>query len=206
MAGVHAKYDWDTIVFPEPMFHCDDVKQNLGHAHQRGSHADWLLDSQAEGLAAINAISCNDVNTLFATGHEDWSVKVWDSRTCKVIGGVSDRYGHRGPVYGLCFKKGKQESILMTASRDRTVKMWSAEERVYIRTLYGHRSSVLAVDALAAERAVSVSDDKQPRMWKIDVDSTLGYGVSRCVQLARVSADWLTLPGCMSPISTANDH
>ena len=127
--------------------------------------------------STIYDISCNDTNTLFATAHADSSVAIWDSRTCKMIDRVSGTgkiYSHRGPVYSVCFQKGK-ESILMSAGKDRSVKMWAADEMVYMRTLYGHRSSVLKVHTLSGQRAVSVSEDRQPRMWKIDVDSTLAY-------------------------------
>jgi len=68
--------------------------------------------SPGSGLRSpIHAISCNFGNSLFATGHADAFITLWDSRTGTVIDRLGQLYGHRGPVYGLAFQRDK-ESIL----------------------------------------------------------------------------------------------
>lgn len=73
--------------------------------------------------------------------------------------------GHRGAVTGLAFRQGTQQ--LMSSSLDRTVKLWSVEDRSYIDTLYGHQSDVIAIDCLRQERILSVGRDRTLRLWKV---------------------------------------
>ncbi|KAI3702980.1 hypothetical protein L6452_28736 [Arctium lappa] len=59
--------------------------------------------------------------------------------------------GHKGPVSCLTFRQGTWE--LFSGSYDRTIKIWNAEDRTYITTLFGHQSDVLTIDCLRKERA-----------------------------------------------------
>lgn len=52
---------------------------------------------------------------------------------------------HRDIVTGLAFRDGTHE--LYSGSFDRTVKIWSLDDRAYVDTLYGHQSEVRCVDA-----------------------------------------------------------
>lgn len=47
---------------------------------------------------------------------------------------------HRDIVTGLAFRDGTHE--LYSGSFDRTVKIWSLDDRAYVDTLYGHQSEV----------------------------------------------------------------
>jgi len=145
-----------------------------GEVYRYDMGAQKLTTLRCLPRSPIHAISCNFGNSLFATGHADAFITLWDSRTGTVIDRLGQLYGHRGPVYGLAFQRDK-ESILFSASKDRTVKMWACDDRVYMRTLFGHKSAVLRIHALKGERAVSVSDDKQARMWKTEADTVLAY-------------------------------
>ena len=70
----------------------------------------------------------------------------------------------------IAFRKGSQQ--LYTASFDRTIKLFDLSVMGYVETLFGHQDSVLAVDALRSETAVSVGGrDKTVRFWKI-IDET----------------------------------
>jgi len=73
--------------------------------------------------------------------------------------------GHRGAVTGLAFRQGTQQ--LMSSSSDRTVKLWSVEDRSYIDTLHGHSSEVIAVDCLRQERILSAGRDRTLRLFKV---------------------------------------
>jgi hypothetical protein len=54
--------------------------------------------------------------------------------------------GHKDIVSGLAFRAGTHE--LFSASFDRTVKIWSLDDRAYVDTLFGHQAEVLAIDLL----------------------------------------------------------
>mgnify|MGYP000609653020 CR=1 FL=1 len=56
----------------------------------------------------------------------------------------------------------------MSASFDRTIKLWSVEDRSYIDTLYGHQSEVLSIDCLRQERVLSAGRDRTLRIWKVN--------------------------------------
>lgn len=73
--------------------------------------------------------------------------------------------GHRGAVTGLAFRQGTQQ--LMSGSADRTIKLWSVEDRSYIDTLHGHQSEVIAIDCLRQERILSAGRDRNLRVWKV---------------------------------------
>ena len=54
--------------------------------------------------------------------------------------------GHRDIVSGLAFRGGTHE--LCSASFDRSVKVWSLDDRTAMDTLLGHQAEVLAIDML----------------------------------------------------------
>lgn len=55
----------------------------------------------------------------------------------------------------------------MSASFDRTIKLWSVEDRSYMDTLFGHQSEVLTIDCLRQERVLSAGRDRTVRIWKV---------------------------------------
>ena len=54
--------------------------------------------------------------------------------------------GHKDVVSGLAFREGTHE--LYSAGFDRTVKLWSLDDRAYVDSLFGHQAEVLAIDLL----------------------------------------------------------
>ena len=54
---------------------------------------------------------------------------------------------------------------IVSASFDKTVKVWSRETRACLYTLAGHTDAVLGVAVLADGELVSVSEDKTVKIW-----------------------------------------
>ena len=54
--------------------------------------------------------------------------------------------GHRDIVSGLAFRGGTHE--LCSASFDRSIKLWSLDDRTAMDTLLGHQAEVLCIDML----------------------------------------------------------
>lgn len=73
--------------------------------------------------------------------------------------------GHKGPVSCLTFRQGTSE--LFSGSFDRTIKVWNADDRAYITSLFGHQSEVLTIDCLRKERVLTVGRDRTMHLWKV---------------------------------------
>jgi ribosomal RNA-processing protein 9 len=75
---------------------------------------------------------------------------------------------------------------MYSASYDRTVKLFDLSVMGYVETLFGHQDSVLSVDCLRGETAVTCGGrDKSVRFWKITDESQL---VFRAGGLSKVRA------------------
>lgn len=80
--------------------------------------------------------------------------------------------GHRGPVSCLTFRQ--MSSELFSGSFDRTIKIWNAEDRAYINTLFGHQNEVLTIDSLRKERVLTVGRDRTMHLWKVSKNYSHG--------------------------------
>lgn len=86
--------------------------------------------------------------------------------------------GHRDTVTALVFRR--DTHTLFTASKDRSVKVWSLDEMAYIESLFGHQAPITGIDALSRERAItSGGSDTSIRIWKIAEESQLIYNGHR---------------------------
>jgi ribosomal RNA-processing protein 9 len=116
-----------------------------------------------------------------AVGGGDRQVHVFDAGSGQHVAAYP---GHRDIISGLAFREGTH--TLYSASYDRTVKIWSLENSMYVDTLFGHQAEVYAVDALRAERAVSSGHDHTCRVWKVPEESQLIFRApSMSVQCCR---------------------
>eukprot|EP01087_Luapelamoeba_hula_P005788 TRINITY_DN1583_c0_g2_i1.p1 TRINITY_DN1583_c0_g2~~TRINITY_DN1583_c0_g2_i1.p1 ORF type:complete len:499 (+),score=64.39 TRINITY_DN1583_c0_g2_i1:123-1619(+) len=88
------------------------------------------------------------------------SVRVLDFHTRKSLAELS---GHTGGVMSLKFKK----SILLSASRDKTVKMWDINNSSCVSTFTEHMASVWCLDWDGGSLAVSGSEDRLVKMWDL---------------------------------------
>ena len=96
---------------------------------------------------------------------------VWDAATLTPLRVFSQ---HRDAVTGLAFRRGTNQ--LYSASKDRTIKIWSLDELAYVETLFGHQDEVVDVAALAQERCVSVgARDRTARLWKVVEETQLVF-------------------------------
>lgn len=79
--------------------------------------------------------------------------------------------GHGGPVSCLTFRQGTSE--LFSGSFDRTIKIWNAEDKTYINTLFGHQSEILSIDCLRKERVLTVGRDRSMQLFKVSTLSVI---------------------------------
>lgn len=81
--------------------------------------------------------------------------------------------GHKDAITGLTFRERSHE--LLSCSMDRTVKLWSVDDRMYIDTFYGHQAEILCVDCYHAERPLTGGLDRSCRLWRVTEESQLVY-------------------------------
>lgn len=127
---------------------------------KRGQHHD----------KAILCLAVSPDGKFVATGGQDKKLIIWDSslKPLKVF------THHRDAVTALAFRRGTNQ--LFSASRDRTVKIWSLDELAYVETLFGHQDSVVDVGALTQEKCITVgSRDRTARLWKVVEESQLVF-------------------------------
>ena len=103
----------------------------------------------------INAISINHSSNLFASASQDRTVKIWSVEEGEVQGVLR---GHRRGVWSVRFAPKDTPTIttnngptnvsrglILSASGDKTVKIWSLTDYSCLRTFEGHTNSVLKV-------------------------------------------------------------
>jgi WD40 repeat protein len=76
---------------------------------------------------------------LLCSGSYDCSLKIWNIKS-----GVCNRtlFSHTGPIWGLC----KQDGIMVSASQDKTAKVWDISGCNLIFTLSSHKEAVFCCD------------------------------------------------------------
>ena len=103
----------------------------------------------------INAISINHSSSLFASASQDCTVKIWSVEEGEVQGVLR---GHRRGVWSVSFAPKDTPTItgsdgpanvsrglILSASGDKTIKIWSLTDYSCLRTFEGHTNSVLKV-------------------------------------------------------------
>ncbi len=76
----------------------------------------------------VNAMSVN--SDFLATGDDSKMIFIWKSSTLEFVKAF---HGHRGPITGLTFARGK--NVLYSCSKDRSVKTWDLDQMGYVETL-----------------------------------------------------------------------
>ena len=89
--------------------------------------------------------------------------------------GVSLRHtltGHRELVFGVALTRDGRRAV--SASKDRTLKVWDLASGEELRTLEGHSSSVYGIAVTGdGRRAVSASGDKTLKVWDLESGQAL---------------------------------
>jgi ribosomal RNA-processing protein 9 len=157
--------------------------------------ADWVKrnprQSSKRGLYAV-AISSDD--KFIAVGGGDKKIHLFDGASGSFLQSFP---GHRDAITGLVFRENTHQ--LYSSSYDRTVKLWSIDDRSYIDTLFGHQAEILSLDILRTERALSGGNDRTLRVWKIPEESQLVF------RAPALSTDCVKLLSQSEFISGGND-
>jgi len=122
-------------------------------------------------------VAFNADGTLLGVASGDHKARVWRlANKNSPFAEVFTLSGHAGPVLAIAFSPSGR--TLVTASADRSIKVWSAEDGRLLRTFSHHLEAVnaLAFRPLPAAKAemtpsscASASDDRTVRIWQPDI-------------------------------------
>jgi len=106
-----------------------------------------------------------------ATGSDDHSCKIWDLRMSPNRMSEMALYtiaAHQSLLSKVKFEA-ENGAILVTASYDKTVKLWSGSDFSLLSVLRGHESRVMGADIgpRQTDQVVSVSYDRTIKVWKM---------------------------------------
>lgn len=124
---------------------------------------DWAVLFSVQGHAsAVTCVDCS--STPLLTGSCDRTCRVW-SLGATGIGCEAELVGHTRTV--SCVQWLPQAAgRLVTASHDKTLRVWDANTAECVWLLKGHTSKIFAMCVLDDGRIVSGSRDKSLRLWE----------------------------------------
>lgn len=121
----------------------------------------------------INALALSPDCTRFASASQDRTIKIWDTASGETIGVLR---GHRRAVWDIAFSpatstpglKGSLKNTLLSASTDKTIKLWSLTDYTCIRTFEGHTNTIQRVLFLSPLQALSAGNDGLVKIWNLE--------------------------------------
>jgi WD repeat-containing protein 48 len=141
-----------------------------------------VADDEAGSLCSkekgsVYALAAN--NTVICSGGPESTVRVWDSRTGKRI---TKLVGHTDNIRDVLVSQ--DGSTILTASSDRTVKVWSTIAGRCMYTLTMHDASVWSLFSEHPDLSVFYSSDKNGLVAKTDTRNAIeldeGMSVAVC--------------------------
>ncbi|KAI0019615.1 WD40 repeat-like protein [Xylariomycetidae sp. FL0641] len=173
-------------------------------AQVKGNHKKGNDRNYKAHVGEILSVAASQDGKFVVTGGADSRLIVYDAKSLKALRVFTH---HRDAVTGLAFRRGTNQ--LYSASKDRSVKVWSLDELAYIETLYGHGDHVVDIDALAQERCISVgARDRTCRLWKVVEETQLVFRGGAVDKKAKPGVDPKSLAheGSMDCVAMIDDQ
>jgi len=128
-----------------------------------------LFSIETEGILYTVAILLND---SFITGTQEGSISIWDTKSIDLLIPRELPVGHSDSILALKFIRPVESNlILISASEDKTIKIWDMRLLICIQTLTEHTSSVTTLIPINQKSFASGSTDKSIKIWELDSDA-----------------------------------
>jgi WD40 repeat protein len=116
-----------------------------------------------EKVDKIRSVSFSPDGRTFASGSEDNTIKLWNTKTGELIKTLP---GHTGLIWSVSFSPDGE--TLASGSEDNAIQLWNVKTRKLIKTLPGHKNKVYSVSFSPDGRTLaSGSKDKTIKLWNV---------------------------------------
>jgi WD40 repeat protein len=136
----------------------------------KGTKLAVLRPIDASAYLSVNSASFSPDGRRLVSAYDDGTIRVWDTSSGResFVVRISTPDERNNPfssnVMSVAFSPDGQR--IVSASTDKTVRVWSVSRMVQIATLRGHESSVHSVAySPDGRRIASASEDKTVRLW-----------------------------------------
>ncbi|MBI3272802.1 MAG: serine/threonine protein kinase [Planctomycetes bacterium] len=134
-----------------------ETRKHLADAWTRPGRLLWSSGQIGRGLA----VAAGPDGKRFATGGEDFAIRVWDASDGRELW---VRRGHVGAVHAVAFDPGGDR--IVSGSYDGTARIWDAETGKELATHRGHKGAVWSAAFAADGRTVATAgEDGFVRLW-----------------------------------------
>ena len=126
---------------------------------------------------AVSAVSTSKIsNSIFASGSEDCTIKVWTIKKTKKEGVVANirftSLAHQKIIN--CVTISPNDKFLATGSLDKTAKLWDIANGKQIVTFNGHRRGIWCVQFSPTDQVLATSSgDSTVKLWSLSDGSCL---------------------------------
>jgi Prp8 binding protein len=147
----------------------------------------------------VNSINSTKTSTLFVTGSDDKTAKIWDTRSSSTVSCFDCTY----PVTSVCFSKGGEhvftggKIINKSQGIDNEIKVWDIKKQKILRTLPGHKDTVTGLSISPdGNFLLSNSMDNTLRMWDVrpmvkgDRCKNMFYGFQQNIDKNLLRCSW----------------
>jgi F-box and WD-40 domain protein 1/11 len=135
-----------------------------------------------EHNGSILCIRVDHENKMLLTGSSDATCSIWSLPDLQCITRLR---GHGHSVLDVCVVG----NLVVTSSRDHTLRVWDKSTGTELRQLTGHLASVNALEPINSSRVASASGDSTIKIWDIETGECLRTLTGHQLGLACVRFD-----------------
>jgi WD40 repeat protein len=140
-----------------------DLSGRIHGWNRKAKKANFSTDILADGYASVIRFTPDDGKII--AGFDTGDIKVIDARNGSIIFSL---VGHTDKITAAVTNK--EGTILITASVDKTVKVWSLHSGLLLADMTGHGDEVSSVALSFSGHILASASDRTIRLWSVFAD------------------------------------